>query len=270
MLRPLISRKTLIEFREYMTGWVLREIDDEFSAAGIPLAETTNVEVKSGARRYQIELYYASLDLTKPDDTAKLLGVFENVLATTTHSDGQPARGLVSWLEKDGYVYEGGRISRRGPSGMQHMKSKLGAMDNVSIHDQIRRIESSIDVDPALAIGSAKELIESVCKTILDAKGETYAKTADLSELVKATTKVLNMAPDDIPSEAKGSELVKRTLHNLAAVVGNIGELRTLYGSGHGKGAKSKGLQPRHARLVAGAASALVTFLWDTYEHRRA
>ena len=56
MPRPLISRKTLIEFREYMTGWVLREIDDEFSAAAIPLAQSTRVEVKSGARRHQVEL----------------------------------------------------------------------------------------------------------------------------------------------------------------------------------------------------------------------
>lgn len=138
MPRPLISRKTLIEFPEYITGWVLREIDDEFSTAGIPLAESTNVEVKSGARRCQIELYYASLDLTTPDDTAKLLGVFENVLATTRHSDAQHSRGLVSWLKKDGYVYEGGRIGRLGPSGMQHMRNKLGAMDNARIHDQIR------------------------------------------------------------------------------------------------------------------------------------
>jgi len=69
------------------------------------------------------------------------------------------------------------------------------------------------------------------------------------------------MAPDHIPREATGSELGKRTLASLAAVVGNIGELRTFDGRGYGKSAKSKGLQPQHARLVAGAASALVTFL---------
>jgi hypothetical protein len=253
-----------------MTSWVLREIDDEFTAAGISLASSTKVEVRSGARRYQVELYYASLDLTRVDDAAKLLGVFENVLATTSRSDGQPARGLLLWLEKDGYVYEGGRLHRRGPSAMQHLASKLSTMNDASVHDEIRRIEASIDADPALAIGSAKELIESVCKTILDAKGIAYAKTADLSVMVKATTTALKIAPDDIPSAAKGADLVKRTLHNLAAIVGNIGELRSLYGTGHGKSANAKGLQPRHARLVAGAASALVTFLWDTFERREA
>jgi Abortive infection C-terminus len=268
LVRPLISRKTLIEFREYMTGWVLRQIDDEFSAAGIPAASSTNVDVRSGARRLQVELYYASLDLTKPADAARLALVFENVISLGTRAYPERAAELIAWIEKDGYAYEGGRLRRKAFSGTQHIASKFAVADASSIHDEIRRIEDSIVSDPALAIGSSKELIETVCKTILDAKGEIYTKNADLSELVKAATKALKMTPDDIPSAAKGADLIKRTLHSLASVVGSIGELRTLYGSGHGKSAKAKGLQPRHARLVAGAASALVTFLWDTFEQR--
>lgn len=269
MARPLISRKTLIEFREYLVGWKLQEIDDEFSAAGIPLAATTTVEVKSGERRLRIELYYASLDLADPRDATRLATVFENVISTTTRAYPERAPDLIAWIEKDGYVYDKGRLRRRSVSGIHHIASKFIAMDTASIHDEIRRIEDSIETDPALAIGSSKELIESVCKTILDAKGVTHVKGADLSELMKATSKALKMAPDDIPNAARGAELVKRTLHSLAAVVGSIGELRSLYGSGHGKTANAKGLQPRHARLVAGSATTLVTFLWETFEHRR-
>ncbi len=51
------------------------------------------------------------------------------------------------------------------------MMIKIGAMDDASLRVEIRRIESSIETDPALAIGSSKELIVSVCKTTLDAKG---------------------------------------------------------------------------------------------------
>ena len=269
MARPLISRKTLIEFREYITAWVLREIDDEFSAAGIPLAQSTNVEVKSGARRHQVELYYASLDLAKPSDTAKLLSVFENVVSVATRVYPDKARDLIAWIGKDGYTWDGNHLLPRAPSGMRHMAGKLDPVDAQSIHDGIRRIENSIDDDPALAIGAAKELVESTCKTILDSKGVPYAKDSDLSELMKATTKILKLTPDDIPAVAKGSDLIKRTLHSLASVVGSIAELRTLYGTGHGKSGKAKGLQPRHARLVVGATSSLATFLWDTFEDRR-
>jgi hypothetical protein len=265
--RPLISRKTLTGFREYMTGWMLREIDDEFCAAGIPLANETRVKVGSGARRYQVELYYASLDLTEPADARRLATVFENVIAAASRVAPERAADLVAWIEKDGYSYEAGRLRHR-QLGMRHIAKKFTTVDTASIHDEIRRIEDSVEVDPALAIGSAKELIESVCKTILDTRAVPYDKNADLSEVLKATTKALKMAPSDIPSAAKGAEVVRKTLHNLAAVVGNIGELRSLYGSGHGKTAKAKGLQPRHARLVAGAASVLVIFLWETHEHR--
>jgi hypothetical protein len=268
-MHQLISRKTLNEFREWMVGWILRQIDDEFSAAGITLAPTTRVIV-SGERRNRIELYYASLDLTKPADAGKLIVVFENVILTATQAQPQTAHKLITWTEKDGYSYEGGRLRRRSPTAMRNTAERVAAAISGSIHTEIRRIEESVDSDPALAIGSAKELVESVCKTILDAKGVSYSKNADLSELVKAATKAVKLAPDDIPSAAKGADLIKRTLHSLAGITGNIGELRSLYGTGHGKNAKTKGLRPRHARLVAGCVSTLVTFLWDTFEERDA
>jgi len=94
-------------------------------------------------------------------------------------------------------------------------------------------------------------------------------RTPISAELVKAVTKVLKMAPDDIPSAAKGADLVKRTLHNLAAIVGNIGELRTLYGSGHGQECKSERFCNRD---MLGSSPEqhphLSRFLWDTSEHK--
>jgi len=138
MARVLVSRKTLNEFREYMVSWVLREIDDEFSAAGIPLAKNTTVNVRSGVRRLQVELYYASLDLTKPEDAAKLASVFENVLSNAGQVSSERMSDLLSWLEKDGYMYEEGRLFRLSVPGMRRIASKFTAMDTASIHDEIR------------------------------------------------------------------------------------------------------------------------------------
>ena len=58
--------------------------------------------------------------------------------------------------------------------------------------------------------------------------------------------------------------MVKRVLSNLATIVQGVAELRGLYGTGHGKDGKARGLQPRHARLAVGAASSLVTFVFQT------
>lgn len=66
-------------------------------------------------------------------------------------------------------------------------------------------MRSSIDNDPALAIGTAKELVESVCKTILHDRQIKYASDADVGVLVKEVRKALGLVPESIPDAAKGA-----------------------------------------------------------------
>ena len=113
-----------------------------------------------------------------------------------------------------------------------------------------------------------KELVETCCKTILEARNVAFSKSADLPELVKLTTKELELTPDDIPDKAKAAATVKRLLSNLATITQGIAELRNQYGTGHGKTAGAKGLGPRHAKLAVGAASTLAVFLAETHNER--
>jgi hypothetical protein len=129
-------------------------------------------------------------------------------------------------------------------------------------------MESAVNSDPDLAIGTAKELIESCCKTILAERGVEVPKNADISILVKLTSKELELTPNQIPDQAKAAESIKRLLSNLASVAQGIAELRNQYGTGHGKAAGSRGLQSRHARLAVGAASTLSVFLAETHQAR--
>ena len=43
--------------------------------------------------------------------------------------------------------------------------------------EQIRRMKDSVETDPSLAIGTAKELIETCCKTILAERGQAISGT---------------------------------------------------------------------------------------------
>jgi hypothetical protein len=133
---------------------------------------------------------------------------------------------------------------------------------------QITRIEAAVIHDPALAIGTAKELIETCCKTILNEREVPFSRTADIPELVKLTARNLELTPDDIPDKAKAVETIKRLLSNLATITHGVAELRNHYGTGHGKPASTKGLRPRHAKLAAGAAATLVVFLTETHNDR--
>lgn len=137
---------------------------------------------------------------------------------------------------------------------------------------EIQRIQNSIDSDPALAIGTSKDLIESCCKTILTQipSADKPTKSDDLPTLSKKLCKALALVPEDIPSEAKGSEIIRRTLSNLASITKGVAELRGLYGSGHGRDGQHLGLEPRHARLAASCAIAFVDFATETYVKRNA
>jgi hypothetical protein len=152
-----------------------------------------------------------------------------------------------------------------GAPTLESLKTHAKNLDAGHLATQIRRMESSVDADPDLAIGTAKELIETVCKTILAERGKPVLGTPDIPTLTKATFKELKLVPDGVPDSARGCEVIKRLLSNLGTVGNGLAELRGLYGSGHGKHAKSSGLKPRHAKLAVGAASSLATFLFETH-----
>lgn len=165
-------------------------------------------------------------------------------------------------------IYAGALLAVSATPGLAAARAALGASDPGYVSRQITRMEAAVADDPGLAIGTAKELVESCCKTILDARGVAYPRAADIPELVKLTAKELDLTPADIPERAKAGDTIKRLLSNLASITHGVAELRNHYGTGHGKAAGARGLQSRHARLAVGAASTLAVFLAETHGER--
>lgn len=159
-----------------------------------------------------------------------------------------------------------GRYSGHVPTpGIAAARAILAGTDPSYVAQQITRMETAALNDPALAIGTAKELVETVCKTILEARTIPFSKGAELPELVKLTAKALELTPSDVPEKAKAAETIKRLLSNLGTIAQNVAELRNQHGTGHGKKAGTKGLGSRHAKLAVGAASTLAVFLMETH-----
>lgn len=127
---------------------------------------------------------------------------------------------------------------------------------------------AAIESDPDLAIGTAKELVETVCHTILADRGKPAEDKPDLLPLVRRALEELKLVPDGVSDELKGAKSIKSLLGNLAVIAQSMAELRNLYGTGHGKPGGRKGLSPRHARLIVGAATTLVVFLFETHSER--
>lgn len=135
--------------------------------------------------------------------------------------------------------------------------------DDFDISEHTRRIRSSLDEDPALAIGSTKELIESVLKTILGLHGAKIGDE-DMPKLIKRAQAALGIDPKDVEATTPGAESIRRLLSSLAQIVVSVTELRNLYGTGHGK-SMAPGLDPSSARLVVNAGSAMAAYLMQRY-----
>lgn len=264
-MKELISKKTRYELAEYMSGFVLREIHHECEAVGMTPDLAYDPQC-SGQRRTLARQYLHALDFTKDADVRRFLALCENML-TAAPADSMFLRDFPKWLRKDGFVFENGRIATVAHvTALSNVRSIAMEFNADHMQEQITRISASVDSDPALAIGSAKELIETCCKTILAERGKPAKGTEDVLELVKAARAELKLLPDDVPNAAKGADTIKRLLSNLATIAQGLAELRGLYGTGHGRDGRSKGVKPRHARLAVYAASALAVFLFETHK----
>jgi len=228
--------------------------------------------------------YDSRFNLLNGDDD-----VFLRFLCETIHpvvrSDTPEAERLCQlynqYLTNDGYqlvekarlsgkpVFVGRYVGIVAAPGISVARDSLAGADASYVSQQITRMEVAVESDPGLAIGTAKELVETCCRTILTECDVEVPKSPDIPALIKLTSKQLELTPDDIPDQAKAVKTIRRLLSNLATITQGVAELRNEYGTGHGKEATAKGLTSRHAKLAVGAASTLAVFLTETHRARR-
>lgn len=227
--------------------------------------------------------YDSRFNLLRAEDETFLQFLCEMLHPVVRHDSEEVQRlkqAFNAVLIRDGYeLVERAKISGRpvfaarlvvasGANALQSVKELFQDAGATYVLKQITRMEAAIHDDPGLAIGTAKELVETVCKTILSERDVEIEGTPNVPKLVKQTTKLLALTPSDIPEAAKARGTIRVLLSNFATITQGIAELRNHYGTGHGKGATVKGLQPRHAKLAVGAASTLAVFLLETHEEQ--
>lgn len=218
-----------------------------------------------------------------PDETfLRFLGETVHPVVRPDESDAvRMVEAYNEHLAKDGWeLVEKTRISEKpvyaarplleGTSvSLKAAKEVAFTLDAGYVSQQITRMEAAIGSDPELAIGTAKEFLETICKTILTERLVTYNKDEQLPKLVKLTVEELKLVPDALANAAEAAESVRVLLKNLAAIGHHLAELRNPFGTGHGKEATHTGLTARHARLAVGAASTLGVFLFDCHYQER-
>jgi hypothetical protein len=119
--------------------------------------------------------------------------------------------------------------------------------------------------DPDGAITSARTLLETVCKHILDDMQVAYNdKNPEMSELYRAVSKELNLSGDQ-----HTEPVFKQILGGCSSVVNGLGILRNRLGDSHGKNKLAVKPAPRHAELAVNLAGSMSLFLISTWLHKK-
>jgi hypothetical protein len=212
--------------------------------------------------RFLVEMLHP---IVRPDveETQALLSVFNEALEAddweiveTSQMASRP-------------IFEGRRKeSVKNPTDAIDVAKYERLDDPQVVRDHLRRIDGGLKSDPAAAIGSSKELVESVCKVILADYDHEYRDGDDLMDLYKRFQGALGLNVDAVPQSSKGSKAAVKSLRALVTILQSLAELRNAIGSGHGRDTRSPALT-RHARLAFNAAVAISEFLLDTWVVRR-
>lgn len=139
-------------------------------------------------------------------------------------------------------------------------------LDSAYLGIQITRLQQAVLNDPELAIGTSKEFLESVTKTVLQAKGEAWGSGDSFPSLVKQALKVLKVVPDGISRQPETEQAIRVLINNLGSSVDKLAELRNWHGTGHGKDAQPQDetwLGEHHARFAVGVSIQIAQFIFD-------
>jgi len=167
---------------------------------------------------------------------------------------GRPVYGPVPFAADGALVF----------GGAKSIQQKL---DSVYLGIQVTRLQQAMLTDPELAIGTAKEFLESVAKTVLQAKGEAWNAGDSFPSLVKQAVRVVKVVPDGISRQPETEQAVRVLINNLGSSVDKLAEIRNWHGSGHGKDAKPAAgevwLAEHHARFAVGVSIQIAQFIFD-------
>lgn len=268
--RELVNERARVSVRDWMSDTILREIDELWQDELFPPV-FEGPDPVGGARVTRYQGYLNQVDWTDPGHVARALRVFESSLRSVFNPPegwtppAEKVERLRRLFARDGYEWTPDGKIVGGPEVVAD-QFLSGLTDATVIRQHLDRIGRAVQHDdPAQAIGSAKELIESTAKLVILERGLTVTGAEELPALVKTAQEALMIhatqaggGPDRAPS-------VRRILGAANTVAIGVAELRNAgYGTGHGQDVVHVELGARHARLAVNAAKTWCEFVLDT------
>lgn len=273
------SHKSQLYAVNLLTGWSLREIEELFAGNEVTTAadhlNDQRWPIGSSVRRDLAARYHAALDMRNHTDRARLLRVYDDILSQAV--EDQLKQELSRLLRRDEVRFEAEHqiaqdelaIPDPGPFDDLQLPDFSLVTDPEVLREHAVRMQRALgNRDPADALLAARELLETVCKLVLENYDDPPPKNASLGQMYAQTAEHLGLRAKAIQGDDVAPKAAKQVLQGLQSVAEGLGELRTRVGRGHGRTSTSPARQ-RHAELGTSAAATLALFVLDTWHERR-
>jgi tetratricopeptide (TPR) repeat protein len=174
----LVSPSLRTDFRDFCSNFfLLRQIDDIFTMAGVTRGKIPPDRVISGQRRTRVEEYYASLNWRRESDAGKFLTVLGFALAQL-YSSNELRDRLRMLCEREGLTVDGIHVG----FNTDELRSGLRHYD-----DRIAEYTKAIEHDPNDADAYHN-------------RGDYYRAKDDKDRAIADYTKAIELKPNDVAS----------------------------------------------------------------------
>lgn len=213
----------------------------------------------------------------------------QRVLEGLTRAKRQPARakellnGLLSALRGAGLIGDDAsgadvdRLKRALASSGWYLTDDghlrpFGDIDidtggRAALDEQLKRLRRST-ADPGLLIGTAKDLLESVSKFVLEEMGYPIASKMDYNQLWHLARERLGVLPQQVDPNLPGADAIRSIHQSTWSIADQVNRLRNLQGVGHGRTLPT-GVSEDLALLVVREAATVADYMLARLEREK-
>lgn len=149
---------------------------------------------------------------------------------------------------------------------VEHARRDVDSIaDTFNFNAHVRRIQRTLSEDPAEVVGAAKDMLESVMKTILERRGVLVPAKVRFPTLTSLCLAELELQPNSEPA-TQAERHARKFASNAGSMMEAINNLRNKVGTGHGRAdskdnAQASELSIPDARLAAAISLTLSAWL---------
>ena len=164
---------------------------------------------------------------------------------------------------KQAFMRSGWELTKSGKIFLEGT-SLVATEGRPAINKQLDRLRSGSD-DPALMLGTAKEMLESTAKHVCEAFGAPYHDNMQFDKLWHLARERLSILPEQVNLNQPGAEELREILQSSWSIARMTNKLRNAEGTGHGR-TLTTAISPSVAHFVVREACNVVQLVLETLD----